>query len=162
VHATAALALGQLGKFDAIEPLKLPLGAGNSMVRRAAIRALSYFDQMTLDVLVSEAEAILLGLRPRAIFKSVLQRCIVKMLGDMEIVDEAINNRLMRYFIDNQLWEVKVEVATALGKIGHRIPDEATSYLYKLRSLHEFPKVREAADDALAKILSMDEGIENN
>ncbi len=50
----------------------------------------------------------------------------------------------------------------AVGKIRRNIPDAAIRHLYNLRRNDPVRAVRDAADDALAEILSLETGIEDD
>jgi len=59
-------------------------------------------------------------------------------------------------------WQVRINAARALGSIRRNIPDEAIRRLLELRRHDPVRVVREAADDALAEILSLETGIEDD
>lgn len=59
-------------------------------------------------------------------------------------------------------WEVRVKAAQALRQIRRTIPDAAIRRLLELRHDPHSRAVRMAADDALAAILSLETGIEDD
>lgn len=63
--------------------------------------------------------------------------------------------------LDWPYWEVRVSAAEALGAVQRNIPDRALRRLMDLRHDPEARAVREAADQALAEILSCESGMED-
>ena len=63
--------------------------------------------------------------------------------------------------LDWPYWEVRMKAAEALGAIHRNIPDHAIRRLLELRHDPQALAVREAADEALAEILSRESGMED-
>jgi hypothetical protein len=89
------------------------------------------------------------------------QRRIAYQIGWMERVTPPLMAMLVE-LLDYPYWEVRLEVVRALGKIRHSIPDRALLRLMELRSNSQSQTMREAVDDALAKILAPEGGIEDD
>jgi hypothetical protein len=66
--------------------------------------------------------------------------------------------------LDWPYWEVRMQAAETLGELCRNIPDAAIRRLLALRRDPDplMKSVREAADDALAEILSLEDGIEDD
>jgi HEAT repeat protein len=66
--------------------------------------------------------------------------------------------------LDWPYWEVRMKAAQTLGALRRNIPDAALKRLLALRRDPDplMRSVREAADDALAEILSLEDGIEDD
>jgi HEAT repeat protein len=66
--------------------------------------------------------------------------------------------------LDWPFWQVRLKAIRALGQLRRNIPDAAIRRLHELR-LDLSPNMRvlrEAADDAVAEILSLETGIEDD
>jgi HEAT repeat protein len=63
--------------------------------------------------------------------------------------------------LDHPFWEVRERAVKTLGTLRRNIPDSAIRRLLELRKDPEAPDVRAAADQALAEILSLEQGIED-
>ena len=63
--------------------------------------------------------------------------------------------------LDWPYWEVRMKAAQTLGVVHRNIPDRAIRRLMELRHDPSSQEVREAADEALAEILSRESGMED-
>ena len=79
----------------------------------------------------------------------------------MKLALPSILNRLTE-LISWPHWQVRTNAAQALGSIHRSIPDPAIRRLLELRHQDPVQVLREAADDALAEILSLETGIEDD
>jgi hypothetical protein len=66
-------------------------------------------------------------------------------------------NLLDSLLTSDQYWEVQMKAAVALSKIRHKIPDTSIKRLYELRGGTFSSAVRDASEQALVSILSVDE-----
>jgi HEAT repeat protein len=66
--------------------------------------------------------------------------------------------------LDWPYWQVRMRATETLGELRRNIPDPAIRRLLALRRDPDplMKSVREAADDALAEILSLEDGIEDD
>jgi HEAT repeat protein len=66
--------------------------------------------------------------------------------------------------LDWPYWQVRMQAVETLGELRRNIPDAAIRRLLALRRDPNplMKSVREAADDALAEILSLEDGIEDD
>ena len=63
--------------------------------------------------------------------------------------------------LDHPFWEVRERAVKTLGTLRRNIPDSAIRRLLELRKDPESPEVQAAADQALAEILSLEQGMED-
>ncbi len=65
--------------------------------------------------------------------------------------------------LDHPFWQVRLKAIQAFGRLRRNIPDVAIQRLLAFRRDPDprMRAVREAADDALAEILSLEAGIED-
>ncbi len=185
-QTSAARVLGRLGVF---EPLVTALDNENHYVRRAAVlglgeskdpesfklvvaalgdsakevrdEALRQAHPDALLALVPEAIAILQGSAPGTILGSMLQGVIAEAIGNLGFSSPALLEKVTQ-LLDWPYWEVRVEAAQALGKLRRNIPDTAIRCLLELRHDPQSRAVCAAANDALAEILSLETGIEDD
>lgn len=75
--------------------------------------------------------------------------------------NEVIRPHHLTELLDWHYWQVRLRTAWALGEIRRNIPDRAIRRLLELRHDPESAAVRWGADEALAKILSLETGIED-
>lgn len=63
--------------------------------------------------------------------------------------------------LNHPFWEVRVRAVQTLGTLRRNIPDSAIRRLLELRKDLTSPDTRLAADQALAEILSLEQGMED-
>ncbi len=83
-------------------------------------------------------------------------------IGELGIPSTKLLEKLTE-LLASPSWQVRMKAIQALGQLRRNIPDAAIRRLLELRRDPD-PKmraVREAADDALAEILSLETGIED-
>jgi HEAT repeat protein len=148
------------GTKSSMEPLLATLGDTNSEVRKAVIQTLQ---KISFDALVAasiEATAILLEQGSNQILGSLTQNFVARLIGDMGHSSPSLLEKLTQ-LLAWPFWQVRVEACIALGKIRRNIPNTTIRRLLELRHDPQSQAVQNAADDALAEILSLETGIED-
>ena len=117
----------------------------------------------TIVEMVPQAIEALEGRLTGDFFTSVAQIYVANTIGGHGLTSPAFLERLIQ-LLDWPHPEVQLSAVEALGNIRRYIPDSAIQRLYTLRRDLDpkMRKVREAADDALAEILSLEDGIEDD
>lgn len=108
-----------------------------------------------------EAMSILEGGQPGRFFQSIRMSFLADTIGNMGRATPELLARLGD-LLDWPYWEVRMKATQALGKLRRNIPDAMIRQLLDLRHDPRSRAVREAADEALAEILSLETGIEDN
>ncbi len=158
VRIAAIKALGQVGERVPVEPLLRALGDSEEGVCQAAATVLRQQTVGRLVGIVHEAAEVLLTGRVGEMIGSLVQYRIADLLGSTGQPFPAFNTTLTT-LLDWHYWEVRMMAAQALGKIRRQIPERAVQRLEELRKDVESQAVCDAADDALAEILSLDENV---
>jgi HEAT repeat protein len=162
VRAAALFVLGLQYEQFTEESVLLTIGDENEFIRCIAIAVLNKRKPDDLLKVVPEAIAVLQGKEPGQILGSITQGFLAEMIGDMKNVPSALLNKLTQ-LLDWPHWQVRLKAIKALGKIRSNIPDATLRRLYVLRrdSDPTMQVIREAADDVLADILSLETGLED-
>ena len=161
VRALAIRVLGQFGTCAPVDLLLAMLGDTEQEVRDAAAEALKKTYPETLLTIAPEAISILQGQNPSAPFDSIAQAFFADTVMNMEYASPAIFERLTQ-LLDWPYWQVRLKAIHAFGKLRRNVPDQAIRRLYELRRDPQSRAVREAADQVLAEILSLETGIEDD
>lgn len=160
----AAEALGDLGERAPAEPLLSALGNTSGDEERnpclTAAAALFRTHPEAFLRIVPEAEAVLRGQPAGKILGSHVQEFTARMIGTWKQGSPLLLGKLTE-LLDWHYWQVRLRAAWALGEIRRNIPDAAIRRLLELRHDPLSRAVREAADEALASILSLETGIED-
>ncbi len=160
----AAEALGDLGERAPVEPLLLALGNTSGDEERnlclTAAAALFKTHPEAFIRIVPEAEAVLRGQPAGKILGSHVQEFTARMIGTWKQSSPPLLEKLTE-LLDWHYWQVRLRAAWALGEIRRNIPDAAIRRLLELRHDPESAAVCWEADEALAKILSLETGIED-
>lgn len=152
------LAVQILGKVAQKAPISLLLACladSNREVRHVAIDILKKTHPETLLSVEPEAVAVLLDQEPTGILGSIVQRAFVNFVGERKSPSPHLLASL-KECLSWMHWEVRMEAARTLGEIHRNIPDDIIKQLDKLQRDPESEAVREAASEALAKILSFE------
>ena len=157
VRAAAAHSLGGQG---ILEPLLPVLGDSEKTVREMTLNRLRSHPEI-LSLVAPEAQVILLGQGMGTVLGSLTQSFIAEALGNMTHPSPVLLEKLTQ-LLDWPYWEVRMKAIQALKKMPRNIPDAAIRRLLELRHDPESQAVRNAADDALAEILSLETGIEDD
>ncbi len=158
IRKTAVVLLHDVEEVDLSDHIFLLLGDSNEEVRSAALQMLR---KTHLREVIDEVRAVLQGKKSKLLLESVSQGFIAETLGNIELALPGLLKKLAD-LLEWPHWQVQMNAARSLGKIHHNIPADAIHSLYKLRH-SPYPKpVRQAADEALANILSLETGIEDN
>jgi HEAT repeat protein len=158
--ALRASAVKVLEKRIPFEKLKAMLGDSEEEVRLAAADTICQSYPETLHALVPELAAVFRGEGTSAALTSTAKSFTVEIIEYMENASAFLINQLT-LLLDWHYWEVRMRAAQVLGKLRRNIPKEAIRRLLELRNDSESHAVRRAADDALAEILSLEAGIED-
>ena len=159
VRYVAVEALSKQSERVPHELLLFAIGDDDLDVQNVVIDLLhAHFPRLLNDVAI-EARAILQGQEPRKFFGSITNGYLAELIGDMGYVSSFFTEQLLP-MLDWHYWQVRMKAARALGQIRRNIPDGAIQRLLELR--HDPVRaVREAADDALGEILSLEAGMED-
>ncbi len=111
--------------------------------------------------LVKEATAVLIDAKPSALLGSAAQSYILDLISQMEPLSSTIQGKLLE-LLDWPYWEVQMMAAQILGTLQRNIPQEVIERLFALRKNAASRTVREAADDALAELLSLEIGLDDS
>jgi hypothetical protein len=160
-RSRAIKALGQIKNNISSERIVAALGDSEESVRKAALEVLHQINPEALRSLISEAIAIVQGHVPGNGLGSMLQSVIAEATGNLGYSSPALLEKLTQ-LLQWPYWEVRMKAAQALGKLRRNIPDAAIRHLLELRNDPQSRAVRLAANDALAEILSLEAGIEDD
>ncbi len=157
----AVKAIGEQREIKLLEPLIGLIGDQNEEVRKVAILALEKLALEELNKIVPEAIAILKGKpSPGNIIDSLNQMYIADLIGEIGNYFPTLLDQLTS-LLDWHFWQVRLRAIWSFNQIRRNIPDEAIKRLLDLRQ-DPVRLVREAADDTLANILSLETGIEDD
>jgi HEAT repeat protein len=160
VRRTAIQALGKRKKPMYMELTPI-MGDEDNSVRHAVLNMLKH-DPEAFSLVTSESLAIVRGEHTGEILGSIQKYLVIRAVRDLAKVFPKLLDMLTP-LLDWPYWLVRLRTVEALGQIQRNIPDAAIKRLLELR-LDPDPDmrlIREAADDALAEILSLD-GIEDD
>jgi HEAT repeat protein len=107
------------------------------------------------------AKAILRGEPAQGFFVSHMHYRIAETVAAMGRATPAVLNMVIE-LLDYPFWEVRVRAIETLGKLRRNIPDHVIRRLIALRNAPELPAIRAAANQALAEILSLEQGMEDD
>jgi HEAT repeat protein/transcriptional regulator with XRE-family HTH domain len=161
VRVAVIRALGQMEGRVPIEPIVAALGDDEESVRDAAIKVLRRTHPDALLALVPEAIASVQRGTSGNILSSISQGVIAEVIGNVGYSTPNLLEKLT-HLLDWPYWQVQMKAAQALGKIRRNIPNVAIRRLLELRHDPQSRAVRLAANDALAEILSLETGIEDD
>ncbi len=161
-RAGATAVLGMLGERVPVELFLTALGDTSVQVREAAIKALRANYPEVLSSFQAEARSILEQKQaPGEILGSPLQSFIAGMIGEMGLVSSAYIQKLQELLFWPH-WQVQLQAIESFRTLHRPIPDTAIKQLLYLRQHSPARPVRQAADDALAELLSLETGIEED
>ena len=136
------------------------LGSNNSEVSSLAFEHLQEFYPGTMQELTPLLKAILRGETVQGPFAPRMQYRLAGVVGTIKRANPTILNLVIE-LLDNPFWEIRAQAAKTLGILRRNIPNQAIQRLFALRHDPESPNVRLAADQALAAILSLEQGMED-
>jgi len=158
--AMRASAIKVLRERIPAEKLKAMLGDSEEEVRLAAADALRQAYPEILRALLPELAAASRGEGSSVALASAAKSFTIEIIEYMENASPFLIGKLTPLLDWPCYWEVRMRAAQALGKLRHNVPEEAIRRLIELRNGQEPLVVRRAADDALAEVLSLEAGIE--
>jgi HEAT repeat protein len=162
VRAGAAIILGILGECVSVEPLLVALSDVNDNVRIAAIYSLKKSYPEALYSLRSEAKAVLERMQlPGYVLSSPLQSFVAEIIGEIGQATPDFIQKVSE-LLHWPHWQVQLQAIESLRKIRRNIPDDAINQLLYLRQYSQVQAVHQAADDALAELLSLETSIEDD
>lgn len=153
-------ALRQFGSRVPLPALWPLLGSNHTEICRLAFQHLQETHPVELKELVSVLKAIVRGEPVQGAFATRMHYRIAETVALMGRATPAVLEMVID-LLDHPFWEVRVRAAKTLGTLRRNIPDSAIRRLLELRKDPESPDVRAAADQALAEILSLEQGIED-
>lgn len=158
----ATAALGMLGGRASVELLLTALGDTSGRVREAAVKALRATYPEVLSSLQAEARAVLEQQQaPGEILGSPLQSFIARMIGEIGLASLPYLEKLQELLFWPH-WQVQWQAIESFRRLHRPIPDAAIQQLLYLRQHSPARPVRQAADDALAELLTLETGIEED
>jgi HEAT repeat protein len=152
-------ALRQFGPRVPLTVLWSLLGSNHTEISRLAFQHLQKHHPFALKELVPVLKAIVRGEPVQGAFAARMHYRIAETVALMGRATPAVLEMVID-LLDHPFWEVQVRAAKTLGILRRNIPDSAIRRLLELRKDAESPDVRAAADQALAEILSLEEGME--
>lgn len=159
-HESELALLAKSGAQVPVEPLFAMLGSSNPQLCENAARTLYRTHPEVFVEVVQQAEAILHGDPVGPVFASRLQSRIADRVRWIGRATPAVLD-LISGLLDWPYWEVRVKATQALRAVQRNIPDLALKRLLELRHDPDEQAVRSAADEALAEILSIENGMED-
>jgi HEAT repeat protein len=118
-----------------------------------------------IPALITEALGILqgdeVGVHFEALAQSYNATTIGEVIGETSRAPTLLVN-LLTELLDHPTWEVRCQAAQAVGEVRRGVPDAALRRLLRLRRDDPSRAVRQAVDDALACVLSLEAGIEDD
>jgi HEAT repeat protein len=152
--------LAKYGSDAPVEPLLALLGDSNRAICKNAAEALYQTHPEVFAEVARQAEAILRGEPTGEVFASRVQSRIADRVKVIERATPAVLT-MIADVLDWPYWEVRMKAAQALGAVQRNIPDRAIRRLIELRHDPYSQAVGQAADEALAEILSRESGMED-
>ncbi len=137
------------------------LGDSNSEIALTAFEILQQIHPAIIPEIVQEATTLLEGGKSGRFFRTLSVGFLADVLGDMGRAAPDLIARLDE-LLDWPYRQVRLKAVQALGKLRRNIPDATIRRLLELRHEPNSRAMREAADEALAEILSLETGIEDD
>jgi HEAT repeat protein len=161
VRAEAVRALGEQGERVPMEVLVGALSDDAGSVRVGAIKILQQRSPDSLSLIVAEAIAVLEKRPAGFILGSLLQGSFLDIIQRSGYTSPLVLAKVTE-LLDWPHWQVRKKACETLDELRRNIPDAAITRLLALRRDPDplMKSVRRAADDALAEILSLEDGIE--
>ena len=129
-------------------------------VQRQALSYLQKVAPLVFSDLALQAKAVLQGEIVGEVFTSLAQFAYAHLIGELGLPIAPLLEKLTE-LLDSPHWKVQLKAIKALGQIRHNILDAAIRGLLSLRH-HQLQAIRDAADDALGELLSLETGIEDD
>lgn len=161
LRASVIRILGRFGTRAPVDLLIATLGDSEQSVREAAAETLKQAHPEALHALASEAVSLLQEQKSGSPFDSVAHAFFADLVKHVGYASPAVFERLTE-LLDWPYWEVRVKAIRAFGELRRSIPDKAIRRLLELRDDPQSRAVRQAADEVLAEILSLETGIEDD
>ncbi len=160
--AMRASAIRALAEHVPIEKLKAALGDSEEEVRLAAIDVLRETHSEITGAIMLDLTRVATAQGPSEFLASAGKSFIIEVIATVTDAPKTFLGELTN-LLDWPYWEVRMRAAEAFRKLRRDIPEEAILRLFTLRDNDdEVQTVRVAADDALAEILSLQDGLEEN
>ncbi len=161
LRATVIRILGRFGARAPVDLLIATLGDSEQLVRDAAAEALKQAHPEALHTIASEVITLLQEQKTGSPFDSVAHSFFADIVTQIGHASPAVFERLTE-LLDWPYWQVRVKAIRAFGELRGSIPDKAIRRLLELRHDPQSRAVRQAADEVLAEILSLETGIEDD
>ena len=132
-------------------------------VRGAVLHAIKKGAPAVLADLMQPAKEVLEAGSVDDVFKPLIERTIAETIMKLELVSADFFEILLQLMEEQRHWQVRIKAIEALSRLRHSLPDNAIQRLLELRreSGPYMDELRKAADDALAEILTLETGIED-
>ena len=153
----ALKSFGSRVSLSALWPL---LGSHHSEICRLAFQRLQEAYPAATEELVPILKAIGRGEPVQGAFAARMHYRIAETVALMGRATPVVLEMVIT-LLAHPFWEVRVRAAKTLGTVRRNIPDSAIRQLLELRQDPASPDVRIAADQALAEILSLEQGMED-
>ncbi len=153
-------ALRQFGSRVPLTALWPLLGSDQTEICRLVFQHLQETHPAVLKELVPELKAIVRGEPVQGAFAARMHFRIAETVALMGRATPAVLEMVID-LLNHPFWEVRARAAKTLGTLRRNIPDSAIRRLLELRKDPESPDVRATADQALAEILSLEQGMED-
>ena len=137
------------------------LGDSNSEIALTAFEILQQIHPAIIPEIVQEATTLLEGGKSGRFFRTLSVGFLADVLGDMGRAAPDLIAHLDES-LDWPYRQVRLKAVQALGKLRRNIPDATIRRLLELRHEPNSRAMREAADETLAEILSLETGIEDD
>ncbi|MDQ2888809.1 MAG: HEAT repeat domain-containing protein, partial [Chloroflexota bacterium] len=150
------------GKILSLEVVSLLLGDENEAVRDVALKMVIKAYPEIVPLVITEATSIVQKQPPGEIFRPLAQTLVADIIGAMKLALPMAFD-ILQPMLSSPSWQVRVHAIQALGNIRRSMPSPLVVRLLELRRDPD-PRmrvVREAADETLAEILSLEAGIED-
>lgn len=144
--------------FSALLPL---LGSNHRTISRLAFQHIQEAYPDALRELVPALKTMVRGEPVQGVFAPRMHHRIAETVAAMGRATPPVLEMVIA-LLDHPFWELRVNAAQTLGILRRNIPDRAIRRLLELRRDPESPDVRAAADLALAEILSLEQGMEDD
>ena len=162
LRAAATTVLGMLGERAPVKLFLIALGDTSERVREAAVKALHANYPEILSSFQTEARAVLEQEQvPGYILGSPLQCFIAGVIGEMGLASPDHLQKLQELLFWPH-WQVQLNAIGSFRKLHRPIADTVIYQLLHLRQNSQARAVRQVADDALAELLSLETGIEED
>ena len=153
-------ALKQFGSRVPLTDIWPLLGSDHTEISRLAFQHIQEMYPTVLKELVPTLKAMARGEPVQGAFAARMHYRIAETVALLGRATPAVLEMVID-LLDHPFWEIRERAAKTLGTLRRNIPNSAIQRLLELRQDPESPDVRVAANQALAEILSLEQGMED-